>query len=112
MKAAMPSGVSLESYKPKFETFIELSGKYSDKELNAILDNLVKAPNQYRLLSSYIRLSGYKSGARIIPVKKSLLLSESGPSANGITALITKGFLSRCLLQVQGLILMRVTRNQ
>ncbi len=94
MKAAMPSEVSLDSYKPKFETFIKLSVKYSDKELNTILDNLAKAPNQYKLLSSYIRLSGYTSGAKIIPVKKSLLLSESGSSANSVPALITKGFLS------------------
>ncbi len=43
MKAAMPSGVSLESYKPRVETFIKLTGKYTDKELNMILDNLEKA---------------------------------------------------------------------
>jgi primosomal protein N' (replication factor Y) len=94
MKAAMPSGVSLESYKPKFETFIKLTGKHTDKELNIILDKLAKAPAQHDLLSTYIRLSGYTSGAEIIPVKKSLLLSESGSSAGSTLALAKKGLLS------------------
>jgi primosomal protein N' (replication factor Y) len=94
MKAAMPSEVSLESYKPRVETFIKLTGLYTDKELNIILDNLVKAPKQHDLLSTYIRLSGYTSGAEIIPVKKSLLLSESGSSAGSTLALAKKGLLS------------------
>ena len=32
MKAALPSEISLNNYKPRVETFIELAGKFSDDE--------------------------------------------------------------------------------
>jgi len=94
LKAAMPSELSLNNYKPRLETFVKLSGKYTDEELNVILDNLAKAPRQLEVLSTYIRLTGYTSGSEIIPIKKSLLLSKTHSSPNIIEALTVKGILS------------------
>jgi primosomal protein N' (replication factor Y) len=94
MKAALPSETSLNSFKPRTETFIRLSEKYNDSELNSILDRLVRAPKQQELLSAYIRMTGYTEGAEIKSVRKSLLLKETGTSQNIIEALSQKGILS------------------
>ena len=42
MKAALPSETSLSGYRPRLETFIELSKKFSENELNVLLDILKK----------------------------------------------------------------------
>jgi primosomal protein N' (replication factor Y) len=100
MKAAMPGEASLAGYKPRLETFVELSGKYSESELNKFLDNLKKAPRQQDVLSSYIRITGYGAGKKVIPVSRSLLLSESNTSAAIVDALIMKGILKQQSLPV------------
>ena len=100
MKAALPSEISLIDYKPRLETFIELSKRYDENELNEILDRLKKAPKQQDLLSSYIRLSGYASGSEIIPVSRTLLLSDSHSSPGIIDALTGKGILKQVSLPV------------
>jgi primosomal protein N' (replication factor Y) len=100
MKAALPSETSLNSYKPRTETFIRLSEKYNDSDLNSILDSLVRAPKQQEVLSAYIRLTGYAEGAEIKPVRKSLLLKEAGSLQNIIEALTGKGILSSSSLEV------------
>jgi primosomal protein N' (replication factor Y) (superfamily II helicase) len=94
MKAALPSETALYSYKPKSETFIELSEKFTDKQLNAILDNLRKAPKQQEVLSSYLSITDYSEGAEIKPVRKSLLLKQSNSSPNIIESLAGKGIFS------------------
>jgi primosomal protein N' (replication factor Y) len=93
MKAALPSEISLSNFKPRLETFIKLSEKFSDSKLNEILDKLKKAPKQQEVLSSYIRLTGYELGKEILSVSKSLLLSESHTSAGILDSIITKGYL-------------------
>jgi primosomal protein N' (replication factor Y) len=93
MKAALPGEISLSNYKPRLETFIKLSEKFSEGKLNEILDKLKKAPKQQEVLSSYIRLTGYESGKDILPVTKSLLLYESKTSAGILDSIITKGYL-------------------
>lgn len=100
MKAALPSEASISNFRPRIETFIELSKKYSDEELNSILDNLKKAPRQQDLLSTYLRLTGYTSDSDIKPVSKSYLLKESGASPNSVDVLISKGILSAVSLTV------------
>jgi primosomal protein N' (replication factor Y) len=100
MKAALPSETSINNYKPRIETFIQLSRKYTDSELNAILDILKKAPRQQDMLSTYIRLTGYTSKAEIKQVSKSFLLKECGSSQNIVEALTGKGFLSAVSLAV------------
>ena len=94
MKAAMPSEICFNNYKPKLETYIQLAGIFSDNELNEILDKLAKAPRQQEVLSTYLRLTGYTSGSEIKPIGKSWLLKETGSNPNIIEALIAKGILS------------------
>lgn len=100
MKAALPSELCLKNYKPKLETFIELAEKLTDQELNAILDNLAKAPRQQEFLSAYLRVTGYTTGSEIKPVRKTWLLKESGSSQNVIETLVRKGILTTVSLAV------------
>ncbi len=94
MKAAIPSEISLNNFKPRLETFIRLSKRFTEEELNLFLDKLKKAPKQQIILSAYIRLSAYPEGTEILPVSKSILLSESGSSAAVLDVLIDKGILT------------------
>jgi primosomal protein N' (replication factor Y) len=93
MKAALPSVASLISFKPRLETFIKLSRKFSEDELNKILDSLKKAPKQRTLLSTYLSLTGFPDREKIFPVSKSLILSESRCSPAILETVINKGFL-------------------
>jgi len=93
MKAAIPSELSPANFKPRLQTIVKLSSKYSEDELNDILDKLKKAPRQQDILSTYLRLTGYSDGEEILPVSKSLLLSESHSSPLTLEALIDKGIL-------------------
>jgi primosomal protein N' (replication factor Y) (superfamily II helicase) len=93
LKAALPSGASLENYKPRTETFIELSERYTEDELTTILDNLKKAPKQQQMLSEYIRLTGYSEGKEIVPLQRSFLISEVHSSPVISDALTGKGIL-------------------
>ncbi len=91
MKAAMSSGSILaERYKPKEERFIILSQKYSDSELNIILDKLEVAPKQLDILTAYLRLTDYSTGSDLYPVKNSLLLKESQALQASVNSLIRK----------------------
>jgi primosomal protein N' (replication factor Y) len=94
MKAAIPGGISHSDFKPRFETFIRLSEKFTEDELNEILDKLKKAPRQQDILSAYIRLTGYSTGSEVIALKKTFLLSEANSSAGILEALIWKGILA------------------
>jgi primosomal protein N' (replication factor Y) (superfamily II helicase) len=102
MKAALPSGLCLEGeagreirekYQPREELFVILSKKYTDGELNDILDNLSRAPKQENILSAYLRLTGYSPGSDLFPVKKSLLLKEADALQPSLDILIRKGIL-------------------
>ncbi len=93
MKAALPSDIVIDNYKPRIETFITLANRLSDRELNSILDKLVKAPKQQDALSAYLRLSEYVAGAEPLPVKKSHLLSEIRSTSAVIDSLTAKGIL-------------------
>ena len=94
MKAALPSELSLNNFKPRLETFIKFPRKYSEDELNEILDKLKKAPRQQEILLAYLRLTGYSTGTEISPVSKSILLSESHTSAGILDVLINKSILT------------------
>jgi primosomal protein N' (replication factor Y) len=100
MKAAMPSGISQNSFKPRVETFIELSSKFTEVELNEILDKLKKAPRQQDILCAYIRLTGYSTGSEISPLGKSLLLSEAHSTSGILEVLLKKGILKSASLPV------------
>ena len=93
MKAALPSELSLNNFKPRLETFIKFPRKYSEDELNEILDKLKKAPRQQEILLAYLRLTGYSTGTENLPVSRSILLSESHTSAGILDVLIDKCIL-------------------
>ncbi len=108
MKAALPSDLCLEGvtsvpvpekYKPREETFVKLARDFSESELNIILDKLVKAPKQYKLLASYVDLSGYALGMQVKPVRKSLLIKESSSSPASIDGLVRKKILTLYTLE-------------
>ncbi len=90
MKAALPSDTSLNNYKPRLETQIELARNFTDAELNLMLDSLSKAPRQQELIVTYLRLTGFAQGSQILALPKELLLRESGSSAGAIEILIKK----------------------
>lgn len=120
MKAALPSALCLEGdksvpvvekYKPREEAFIELASPFSENELNEILDKLGKAPKQYDLLTAYLHMSGYEEGVEIKPVRKSLLLKETGLSQGVLDALNKKEILSVITLEV-GRLKANITRKE
>lgn len=94
MKAALPSEISLNNYKPKLEVYATLARSFSEDELNKLLDTLKKAPRQQELLLTCLRLSGYGSEEGIIPVPKSLLLSEAQSAPGTFDTLVSRGILS------------------
>ena len=83
-----------DSYKPREETFIKLSESFPEKALIEILDKLRNAPRQYSVLSTYIRITGYNNSSEIVPLRKSVLLKESGTTVNGLNGLLQKGVLT------------------
>jgi len=103
MKALIAGESMPLKYKPRESTFIILSRKFSDKELNNILDALARAPRQYDVLTAYIRMTGYKTGADLFPVKKSLLLKESGALPSSFTSLERKGIIVSVILEISRL---------
>ncbi|MGE5421224.1 MAG: primosomal protein N' [Chloroflexota bacterium] len=107
MKAALPSDKAVTGYKPRLESYIRLSGEYTEAELNDILDKLKKAPKQYDFLSSLIRLSGYQDGASLIPVKKSSLLSDTQSTQGVIDALVKKKIIVQISRPVSRLDIMK-----
>jgi primosomal protein N' (replication factor Y) len=102
MKAALPSDLCLEGvtevpvtekYKPREETFVKLAEDFSEERLNEILDSLARAPAQLRILTVYLDLAGYVPGGLMQPVRKNLILKESGSAPGGFAGLVKKGIL-------------------
>jgi primosomal protein N' (replication factor Y) (superfamily II helicase) len=89
------AGQSLEErYKPKIESFVILSKKYTDPELHEILDALIRAPRQYKLLTTYLEMTAYQTGAEILPVKRTLLIKEADAVISSLSSLEQKGILN------------------
>lgn len=104
MKNALITGQSLkEKYRPKEEPYVIMSSKYTDYDLNKYLDDLKKAPKQQAVLSAYIRVTGYSSGSDLFPVKRSVLLRESGALPSSLNTLIKKGILVSLSLETSRL---------
>jgi primosomal protein N' (replication factor Y) len=109
MKAAVPgalipagetSAPLVKKYKPREETFIELSAKFSDEELNEILDRLARSPKQSEALTAYLHLTGYSPDSYVKPLRKSILLKEVGTTPGTIDSLVKKGIFSLVTLEV------------
>ncbi len=105
--ALLPEGVAAspvpERYRPKQETFIELSRGFSEKELNDILDSLKKAPKQFEVLAGYLESTGYPEIPEIVPVRKLVLMKETKASQTIVDALVRKGILTSIQLNVSRL---------
>jgi primosomal protein N' (replication factor Y) len=102
MKAALPSGKSLDEYRPKLETFIELARDFSETELNEILDRLKRAPKQQELLLAWLNYSEYPGHSR--QVAKAFLLAEAHSSPANLETLIKKEILRALSVPVSRLI--------
>ncbi len=100
MKAALPSAISLAEYKPKFNTCIRLSRRYSDDELNDILDSLRRAGRQQALLMTFLSMTEYSTDSEKPEISKSELLAKSGVSAAILDTLVAKGILASFSRQV------------
>ena len=99
LKAAVPSAflsagtqdsILEEKYKPHTETFIKLAQNFSVDELHQVLNSLERAPLQHSLISEYIYLTGYNGTNDPVPVKKAILLKNTGATQSVIIALIKK----------------------
>jgi primosomal protein N' (replication factor Y) len=84
----------VERYRPKTESYAVLSRKNTDSELHEILDNLIKAPRQFKLLSAYLEMIDYKTGSDLFPVKKAVLLQKASAQNSSLTVLVKKGIFS------------------
>ena len=104
MKAALPSEIGQNNFKPRLESYIRLASAFSETELNKMLDSMGKAPRQQEMLSALIRLSGFTESSPVAPVKKTLLLAETRSSSGIIDVLVKKGFLTEISLEVTRLV--------
>ncbi|HFX18167.1 MAG TPA: primosomal protein N', partial [Flavobacteriales bacterium] len=76
-----------EKYKPKTETYIQLSDEWQGENINRLFDNLSKnAPKQRLILLQFFSLQ--RQGR---PVPKKQLLEKSGASGTSLKSLVDKG---------------------
>lgn len=100
-KAALPSGLKAEDgWRPRTETFIELSPKYrSEQALHVALDMLSRAPKQQKALMDFLSISHWDSlegsnpQEEIREISREELLNVSHSTAACIGQLLSKGFL-------------------
>ena len=94
-QAAVPSGFKLDQYKPKIETYIQLSASLTNEtELLQWMNKLLKAPKQLQLLMHYLEISEFTRTKSIRPVSKKKLLSKGkGLSPSALKGLADKGIL-------------------
>ncbi len=91
-KAAVPQGLKGE-FKPRTELRTRLTARCNDeKAISLILQSLNRSPRQKRLLSTYLEMSGFYSGAPA-EVQKHKLLEKANVQPNIYKALTDKGFL-------------------
>jgi primosomal protein N' (replication factor Y) (superfamily II helicase) len=85
-----------EIFKPKTYDFILLNEEYREAgKLNELADHVEKkAPNQFKILLSFLELGGSETGQEAIPVPKEKLLGQSAAGHATLNALIKKGVFS------------------
>ncbi len=82
-----------EKYKPKTIEVVLLkpSLKKSEQKLKAVFDDLQKAPQQLKLLMTYLHL---EQQGHTIPIPKEILLKEADVSSSIYKQLVNKGILT------------------
>lgn len=102
MRAAIPAAMLPEGdisapvpekYREKTEKYVKLAKPFSGEELNDIADKLSKAPEQLKILMTYLHLTGYKTGRGVNEIRKSSLLAEAGSSSAILGSLERKKIL-------------------
>ena len=90
-------------YKPKEVPYVRLAVANDETTLNAVIDQLHKAPKQLELLMCYLQLSGIADEKKEQPVEKIVLLKKSDVSPAALDALVKKGVLSYEMVEVSRL---------
>lgn len=104
MKAALPSGKSIDEYKPRYEICIEPAARFNEAELNNILDGLKKAPKQFDILAGWISLAAYDGGTVYKTVRRTDLLRESGSNLAALNGLLKKRILKTTRIPVSRIV--------
>ena len=100
-KAAMPSGMkSEEGYKPRTETFLDLSPKWrSEQNLHLALDMMRRADKQRRVFETFLVMTGWDKMEGDVPretiteLSRDELMNATHCTATVLKSLIDKGFL-------------------
>lgn len=100
-KAAMPSGMkSEEGYKPRTETFLDLSSKWrSEQNLHLALDMMRRADKQRRVFETFLAMTGWDKMEGDVPretiteLSRDELMNATHCTATVLKSLIDKGFL-------------------
>ena len=93
MKAALPGGLKSEGYRPLTEHLIRIHPNLdTDEKMNRALDQLGKAPNQFRIMVRAIELSGWSGKSKPLDMLRSEIMTGSD-QYTALKALIKKEFL-------------------
>jgi primosomal protein N' (replication factor Y) len=94
----------VETYKPKTELFVRLhSDIKSEKDLNAVIESLKRAPKQNSILLTFIELSRVFILPNPVEVKKKNLLLQSNSNHQILKSLIDKNILEEYDTQISRL---------
>ena len=107
MKAALPAGLKAEEgYKPRTETYIQLTEAYrNETALHIALNMLARAPKQQEAFVAYLTLSGWDmaGSAPISAVTREELMNTSGATLPTLNLLVKRGMLETYEMEVSRL---------
>ena len=107
MKAALPAGLKAEEgYKPRTETYIQLTEAYrNETALHIALNMLARAPKQQEAFMAYLTLSGWDmaGSAPISAVTREELMNTSGATLPTLNQLVKRGMLETYEMEVSRL---------
>jgi len=92
-RAAIPSGFKVEkkAYKPKTASYVRLNKRWKDeKKLNTLLDTLVRAPQQQKLLMLYLGSFAYPEKKKLKWIEKSALMKGISSGDSILKSLVKK----------------------
>jgi primosomal protein N' (replication factor Y) len=91
-KAALPSGLKVEKYKPKIQSSVRLATTWKEiQKTRALLESLKRAPAKYRLVRTWLDLTSHAESADHPGIKKKILLSKAGVSGSVLQSMLATG---------------------
>ncbi len=82
----------VERFKERTETIVHISPEYNNESaINEILDKLSRAPNQHKLVMTFLHESSLFSDKETKPISRKQLLRLSGSTHSTLNALVKKG---------------------